>query len=351
MASTSLETKKDKTSKRSKLKLLLRNFALICGSLLLFFILGEMVLRYLGYGDLVIYQADSRLFWKPLPNQKCYTKFNHKPVYINSKGTRGKDFDEKKVKNGFRIISLGDSKTFGWGLSDLETYSALLKKLLQNQVGNKLKIEVINAGVNAWSYAQMYVYLKDIGLRYRPDMVILADANLWSQFSEESSKEFREKMVRRVRLKNLLRRSAIYHFVIEVKLKKFYGKYRTKFIPLDPKRDDHFKKEQQADPNRFFEEQILKIVELLNNNNLKFLMLYIPPENILSSNQKPILLKIKEKISKLYNITLIDFTEDFQRANRILYHPNDPVHPNADGNKIISNRIFQHTITELDRYY
>ena len=61
-------------------------------------------------------------------------------------------------------------------------------------------------------------------------MVLLADTNLWSQFSEESSKEFREKMLWRVRLKNLLRRSAIYHFVIEVKLEKIYEKYKTKFI-------------------------------------------------------------------------------------------------------------------------
>ena len=125
---------------------------------------------------------------------------------------------------------------------------------MQNHIGDSLKIEVINAGVNAWSYAQMYIYLRDVGLRYNPDIVILADANLWTQFSEESSKEFIDKMMKRVWLKNLLRRSAIYHFVIEVKLKKYYEKHRTKFIPVDPNRDEVFKEQQTKKSNVILQE-------------------------------------------------------------------------------------------------
>jgi len=234
--------------------------------LLLFFTIGEITLRQFEYGGLVIYQADSKLFWRPAPNQNCYTKFNHKPVHINTKGTRGKDFDSNKPKDVYRIISLGDSRIFGWGLSEPETYSGLLEEMLQKYAGDSLKIEVINAGVNAWSYAQMYVYLRDTAIHYKPDMVLLADANLWSQFSEESSKEFRKKMMWRVRLKNLLRRSAIYPFVIEVKLKKFYEKYRTKFIPVAPEKDQFFTEQQNANPAFIFEHQIALIFDFLLSN-------------------------------------------------------------------------------------
>src|SRR2546430_14840622 len=64
--------------------------------------------------------------------------------------------------------SLGDSRTFGWGLTDEETYSRRLEKLLDGFRGKTApadgkksrvlqalsaakRIEVINAGVNAWS--------------------------------------------------------------------------------------------------------------------------------------------------------------------------------------------------------
>lgn len=132
---------------KSRKKVFLQNVTLVFASLVLFLFILELIIRIFGYGNLVIYQSDPKMFSKPLPNQSTYTKFGHKPVYINSKGTRGEDFEESKPKkNVYRIICLGDSGTFGWGLSESETYSGLLKEKLQKYVGDSLKIEVINAG-------------------------------------------------------------------------------------------------------------------------------------------------------------------------------------------------------------
>jgi len=58
-------------------------------------------------------------------------------------------------------------------LTDEETYSRRLEQLLQASSGGGKKVEVINAGVNAWSYPQMLVYFRDFGLKYHPDFVIL----------------------------------------------------------------------------------------------------------------------------------------------------------------------------------
>ena len=52
----------------------------------------------MGYANLVIYQPDPDLVWKPIPNQNCYTKFGHKPIHINDEGTRGKHFSKYKEK-------------------------------------------------------------------------------------------------------------------------------------------------------------------------------------------------------------------------------------------------------------
>lgn len=345
-ASNDLLNEEKRTIKPSKLKRVLQNGALLLGSMFLFLCLLEIIFGLFGYGDLVIYQPDPKLMWKPLPNQDCYTKVGHKPIHVNSKGTRGKEFEEKKTAGVYRILSLGDSRTFGWGLSEAETYSGLLESLLQDHFGDKLKVEVINAGVNAWSYGQIYVYLRDVGMRYNPDLVILGDANLWTQFSEKQSREFIRKMTRGVWLKNLLRRSAIYHYLIEVKLKIYYEKYRTKFIPVDPDQDQFFKDHQKSDPSLVFEEQIKTICELMKKKKAEGLIIYSPTEDLLTSKKNHMIQDIKQKASKVYNIPLIDFTGDFSVSKDSLFLSDDPVHPNALGNRIIAQRIFEHIVRE-----
>ena len=335
--------------KNFKLKSSLQNLSLFFISIILFASLSEIVLRFFGYGDLIIYQPDPKLFWKPKPGQNCFTKIGHKPIHVNSKGTRGKDFDENKPENVLRIISLGDSKTFGWGLSESETYSELLKDLIEKHFSDGLHIEVINAGVNAWSYAQMNVYLRDIGMKYNPDVVILADANLWTQFSEHGSREFIEKFMRRVWLKNLLRRSASYHFFIEVKLQKVYNKYRKKFIPVDPGNDKLFKDQQKSNPYLFIEEEIAEFCQLVKEHNVKALIISIPHENEILLKTGSKIVSIKKEICDIFDIPLIDFTEDFSRSSKKLFLEGDAVHPNVEGNQIIANRIFNFVIEEIGK--
>src|ERR1041385_8150104 len=178
---------------RSRWRRLLQNLALSFAVLLLCLVACEIALRLAGYGNLEIYEPDARLYWKLKPNQDCFTKVDHKPVHVNAQGTRGPEFAADKPTNTFRILSLGDSRTFGWGLADEETYSRRLEKLLaeylkarrpltpahspldgerenrQQSFGHVERVEVINAGVNAWSFAQMDVYFRDAARELQPD--------------------------------------------------------------------------------------------------------------------------------------------------------------------------------------
>ncbi|MCK7478321.1 MAG: hypothetical protein M0C28_13665 [Candidatus Moduliflexus flocculans] len=148
----------------------------------------EIALRLAGYGNLEMYQPDPKLYWRLKPNQNCFTKIDRKPVHINAHGTRGPGFSAAKPPDTLRILSLGDSRTFGWGLSEAETYSAVLGRLLRERLGTAKRVEVINAGVNAWSFQQMHAFYRDQAQAWTPDVVILADANLWTQFSEKNSR-------------------------------------------------------------------------------------------------------------------------------------------------------------------
>jgi len=325
----------------------LKKLALAFGSFALCVVLFEVVLRLNGYGNLEIYEPDPKLYWRLKPNQDCYTKVGHQPVHINSHGTRGPEFAAVKPMNTLRILSLGDSRTFGWGLPDEDTYSRQLEGLLRQRIGSGKTVEVINAGVNAWSFPQMQVFFRDIALKWSPDLVVLAEANLWTQFSEKNSDEFVKKFMSRVRLKNLLRRCAIYHFAIEVKLQAFYQRYRTKFIPVDPQQDPFFKEQQQSDPDAVFRSAIEDLCRTAQSNGVKPVLLFLPTLDELSPTNRSRVLVVKQAVSAKLGVPLVDLTRDLAVSGKSLYLEADPVHLNAAGNAIVAERLFESLTNEL----
>lgn len=325
----------------------LHKVALFCGTFVVCAIVLEVVLRLLGYGNLEVYEADRTLYWRLKPNQDCYTKVGRRPVHINMHGTRGPGFRADKPANVFRILSLGDSRTFGWGLDDAETYSRRLEQLLQQSIGTGRTVEVINAGVNAWSYSQMQVYFREEGLRLRPDFVIVAEANLWTQFSEQNSPEFVDRFLWRVRLKNFLRRFAAYHFFIEVQLQDFYARHRAKFVPIDPKQDQFFKEQQQEDPDRVFYAAMENLCLSAKTNGITPILLFLPFAGDLSATNESQVLRIKRRVADRVGVSLLDLTPELMPQGKALYLEDDPVHLNARGNAIVAERLFEYLIRQL----
>ena len=325
---------------KQKFKNLAKNLALSATSFLLCLLLLELVLRFCGYGNVEIYAADPKLFWRLKPNQHCYTKIGRKPVRINSMGTRGAEFDLRKPLNTVRILSLGDSTAFGWGLSEDETYAARLEKILNANITNGKHFEVINAGVNAWSYTQILSYLRNDAVKYSPDYLLLGGANLWTQFSENSSPDFVRAMMLRVKFKNFLRHFALYHYLVEVQLESVYQKYRTRFIPIDPKNDQLFKEQQRSDPNKVFEDAIRGVCDVAKSNQIKPVLLFIPIQNQLGTTNDPIR-AIKINTSKTLGVPLLDFTEVLRPFVEQSYLEGDPVHLNARGNEIVAGQLLE----------
>src|SRR5262249_30227954 len=84
----------------------------------------------------------------------------------NSRGLRDREHAFQKPPSVTRIVVLGDSFTWGWGVNDDEVYPAVIESLLKG-------VEVINLGVTAFGTRQEINYLKLEGLRYQPDTVIV----------------------------------------------------------------------------------------------------------------------------------------------------------------------------------
>lgn len=99
-------------------------------------------------------------------------------IKTNSKGFRMEEFSIEKPKDEFRILMLGDSMTFGYGVEVEDNFLSQLEKKLnefleQNGIKEK-KIKIINAGfADGKSPDTYFLYLKKIGLDLRPDLVMV----------------------------------------------------------------------------------------------------------------------------------------------------------------------------------
>jgi lysophospholipase L1-like esterase len=95
------------------------------------------------------------------------------PVHINSLGFRDtRDYDLKKTAGTFRILVFGDSVTFGHGAVYETTYPYLLEGKLKAWRPD-VKWEVWNLGVPGYNTGQELAYLREVGARYNPDLVII----------------------------------------------------------------------------------------------------------------------------------------------------------------------------------
>lgn len=115
------------------------------------------------------YRSDETLGWRPRENVlgvhnqewSFATTFR-----TNSRGLRDREYSIEKPNGVTRIVVIGDSFTWGWGVGDQEIYTEIVEASLKG-------VEVINLGVTAFDTAQEFRYLEVEGMKYAPDIVLL----------------------------------------------------------------------------------------------------------------------------------------------------------------------------------
>jgi lysophospholipase L1-like esterase len=117
-----------------------------------------------------IFQRDDSLGWKLKPGVSA--TWGGVKVEINSKGLRGPALDYAKPPGVKRVLYLGDSVTFGYGLGSYEeTFPFLVERRLQKHL--REGIQTVNAGVDGYGSWQERIYLVQEGIRYSPDLVVV----------------------------------------------------------------------------------------------------------------------------------------------------------------------------------
>jgi lysophospholipase L1-like esterase len=110
------------------------------------------------------------LGWTAVPGARKEHK-SADPVFdvtyvINEVGFRGPVYERDKRPGVTRILLLGDSNGFGWGLPEEATLASILDKELDS-------VEVVNLSLSGYGTDQSYLRFGLEGVHFQPDIVII----------------------------------------------------------------------------------------------------------------------------------------------------------------------------------
>jgi lysophospholipase L1-like esterase len=160
------------------------NLMLLAGSLVVALGVAEMVARLTFSSPLpwmypqLRYRNDPDLVFTLAPDQVAFSA--DKPVRINSRGLRGDIVEFAPRAGTLRLLWLGDSIVFGFGVSDEEVVAQRAVDRLQEM---HISAESINTGVPAYNTEQEVAFMVRDGRRYHPDWVILGFC--WNDINDQ----------------------------------------------------------------------------------------------------------------------------------------------------------------------
>ncbi len=207
--------------------LLLKKLALAAAGVVVALLAAELLVRAVGAAPKVYairkgrfqLSHNPRIGYEPVPlvyNGRDLSFYDYLGA-SNSLGFRDREHAVAKPKGVYRIVVLGDSIAAGLHVERNEdVFPPILEQLL-NQAG--LRAEVINLAVSGYNTQQEVEMLRDKGLRYRPDLVLVAytmssrehlDGDILKTLLEA---EQRQGGVSSARVGSWLVKSALYRFV------------------------------------------------------------------------------------------------------------------------------------------
>ncbi len=117
-------------------------------------------------------EFDEILGWRKKPGAKVVFRRNEyvTEVWINGLGQRDRERVYDRHPGTFRVLALGDSFLEGYTVPLPETLTQQLEARLARQ---GCAVEVLNAGTAGYSTDQEYLFFKEEGWRYEPNLVAL----------------------------------------------------------------------------------------------------------------------------------------------------------------------------------
>lgn len=157
--------------KRTIFVLVATLFALVCAELFIRWYAPQSVYIRSARAE-NCYRSDSTIYTTLKPSTRCYSgRVNPLSVRINNLGFRDMDDKEIQKKPGvYRVLFIGDSYTFGYGVSEQESFPKLTEMHLKR---SGTQTEVLNAGIPGVGPDWYYLFLKHKAFDFAPDLIVV----------------------------------------------------------------------------------------------------------------------------------------------------------------------------------
>jgi lysophospholipase L1-like esterase len=319
------------------------------------------------------------------PNSKdthigLYGDFNV-TIEVNSYGLR--DYERPIARNISRILAVGDSMTFGYGVEMNETYPKYLERMTNK---NSIKYQVFNAGgTSGDSPGTYYLYLKNYAIqKFNPNILIvgfyyndISDPKRYEILQDKNGLPIKIRSTYhyiddngRIRITKstlpilkyeignkiygfLLTKSHFFSFIKKVVTNIFFVVFRDRFYDINSSSDI----ENYWDLNK---RMLLAINNLATRNNAKLIIIIIPERKQVNDKLWKQYSRIigEEKLDRTKpnsiikefgaknNITIIDMYSIFHDKNKemsLLYLKIDG-HINPEGHKVIAEEVYKYII-------
>jgi len=301
---------------------------------------GELGLRSAGWPQITETFEHNSPFWVTDPNlsSKAFPHKEEKRVFkvsSNGDGLRAVGQTRKKAQGTTRVMTLGCSTTFGWGVADNETYPAQLAERFAS--GGYDSVEVLNGGQPGYTSFQGR-WLWDETLRhYQPDVVLLGyvvqDARK-AAYSDKSQAVLQGDA--RFLKDNVLYKSRVY-----LALRSVLGDFQVKAKERPQNGEGGVFRVPPAD----YVDNLRSLVESADSIGATAVLFGFPLERGgYTEGHRKIL---KAAASEL-GIPFLDLQPRMEQASRQaqLYFENDRGHANAAGNSTIADWVFEFLVSE-----
>lgn len=158
------------------MKSIISRISIVLFGCLLAFILGEAILRWLGYAASDIYTQGRGGLLILNPNKNIHIRGGcfQNDVKTNSYGFHSPEYSLEKPEGVFRIALIGDSYIEAMQVKQDRTIASLLEQKLNYLNSRSYRYEVMPFGISSHGTAKSMLYFEKYAAEFKPDLVIAA---------------------------------------------------------------------------------------------------------------------------------------------------------------------------------